>query len=116
MSVANASTGNVCGTTMEGWQICVNITGSGLHINSMKGWVHNKTGMRWAGLHIELKGPKGLIKNCPQFALANNLNSPNCIWSPNANEPAGSYCTILWFRLQDGTFVSEGSKCAGVHR
>jgi hypothetical protein len=115
VSTAYASTGNVCGTTSVGWQVCINITGSGLHVDSIKGWVHNGTGIRWSGLHIELTGPHGHIKNCAVFALSNNQNSPNCTWSPNANEASGSYCTTLWWEFQPGYYDNEGTKCAGVH-
>jgi hypothetical protein len=114
-SAAYASTGNVCTTTGVGWEICVKVTGSGLHVDTVSGWVHNSTGLRWTGLHLQERRGSTSLKSCPEFALDNGNNSPDCNWSPNSSEPAGSYCTTLWWQTQSG-YVNEGSSCASVHK
>lgn len=113
---AYASTGNAC-TTYSWGLVCVNITGTSLHVDSMKGWMRNNTSDSLPGLHIEMTGPHGLIKNCPSsgsWYIYPNSNSPNCIWSPNANETGGTYCVILW-QYQSGSYVAVGRECVKVH-
>jgi hypothetical protein len=112
MTAANASTGNVCVTGSNGWKVCLNISGSGSHIDSFKGWAENQTTIRWNNLHIELTGPNGKVKNCAAFSLDNGKIGPACTWSPNATETFGSYCTILWWHFGGTTYNEEGEKCA----
>jgi hypothetical protein len=114
---AYASTGNACNTYSWGL-VCVNITGTGLDVDSMKGWIRNDTSDYLPYLHIELwSSPHGLIKNCPtsgSWDISPDSNSPNCIWSPNAPETGGSYCVILW-QLQGSSQVQLGRECVDVH-
>jgi hypothetical protein len=113
---ARASTGYDC-QTREYYLVCLDITGTGLHINSMGGWMRNNLPDTMYRLHIELLGPHGLIKNCAQFNVRAKSNSPDCVWSPNRNEPSGNYCSILWYHSLTGNGYSNiGEQCAGVHR
>jgi hypothetical protein len=112
--LAYASTGNACTTYPAYGLTCVNITGTGLHIDSMKGWMRNNTGTSIPRLHIELSGPNGLIRNCSTFTAAAHSNSPNCIWSPNKPETGGHYCVTLW-QYEGGTLYNKfGQDCVDV--
>lgn len=115
---AYASTGNAC-NKYDSYLVCVNITGAGLHVDSMKGWMRNTTsGDYFPYLHLELwSSPHGSIKNCPtsgSWDIAPDSNSPNCIWSPNHSETGGTYCTILW-QYQSPNYVQLGRECVSVH-
>ena len=92
---------------------CVYISGSGNHINYMKGWARNQTIFELT-LHVELIGPHGKIKDCSAFTIKTDQNSPNCVWSPNANETPGSYCSETWHWNSFGWQV-YGEACITVN-
>ena len=92
---------------------CVAVSGSGLHVNSVTGSYSNLTASLKSNVHIQLTGPQGVIKNCGQTNVAGNTTT-NCTWSPNANEPAGNYCTTTW-QYGGGTYTDIGHACVGVH-
>jgi len=96
-------------------QACISTTGTGLYIGTLSGWVNNTTGTSWANLHIELYGPNGLIKNCPEFTLQILGRSPVCSWSPNHNEPAGTYGQITWIRTGTNSYRNLTGITVGVH-
>jgi hypothetical protein len=96
-------------------QPCASVTGSGLHIGTLSGWDNNTTGTSWSNLHIELTGPNGLIKNCPEFNLPVGYSTPVCSWSPNSNEPAGSYGQTTWQRTGTNSYRNLTGITVGVH-
>jgi hypothetical protein len=113
-----ANTGNACWLNSgpsEPGITCVNITGTGLHIKTMKGWWRNESGVTLSGIHIELEGPNGRIKNGPTVTVRNDSNSPNVVWSPNRNEKAGRYCSVAWY-YEDHHFVDLGGDCVSVRK
>ena len=91
---------------------CDAINGSGLHINSQTGTVINESGSAANGIHIELSGPHGLIKNCAQVNIGGG-GTTSCTWSPNANETAGNYCSDTWQDVS-GKFTDRGHACVDV--
>jgi hypothetical protein len=117
---AYASTGNSCETYSWGLN-CINITGSGLHIDSMKGWIRNNSNLPINAVHLEytyttsgFSGKTVFIRNCPGWNVAPHSNSPNCVWAPNANEPNAYYCSTLW-QLQAGGYADLSQRCAEVY-
>jgi hypothetical protein len=71
-------------------------------------------------MHVEIYGPNGLIKNCATFTLGSGLGThgPTCTWtnpSPNANEPAGDYCSVAWQYLGGNNYAEGAPECIGVH-
>lgn len=83
-------TGSGCNiATLAPWYNCTTVNGSGLKINFVSGYVHN---------------------------LA--ANGPICKWtnpSPNANEPAGDYCSVTWQYEGGNSYEEGGPECVGVH-
>jgi len=108
------SQSNCNNNPLEFVEECTSVNGSGLHINSLSGVAHNLT-IPIPNVHIELYGPRGLIKNCPAQLLF--LTSPTCTWSPNANEPAGDYCSAAWEAPTSpgSTYKELNVECVGVH-
>jgi hypothetical protein len=98
---------------MEG-NTCAAVTGSGLHIDSLKGSFENLLGGTQDAIHIELSGPNGLIKNCAQTNVA-ALQTITCTWSPNKPETQGNYCSTTWHYDGDGDYTSYGKACVDVH-
>jgi len=92
---------------------CVDVTGSGLHVDSVEGSFVNLLSGSQDDIHIELSGPKGLIKNCAQTNVSSE-ETITCTWSPNATETAGDYCSTTW-HYADGTYNSLGKACLDVH-
>jgi hypothetical protein len=96
---------------------CTNVTGTGLHITSMWGQL-NLTNQCCDGpylIHIELTGPQGFIKNCPQYTGYDQSGvGPKCTWAPNKNEPAGNYYSIAWQKSGAQYFVFDEA-FVGVH-
>jgi len=90
---------------------CNDVTGSGLHITSMVATVYNE-GDTADGIHIELSGPNGLIKNCAQVNIGGG-GTTSCSWDPNANETAGNYCSDTWQDVS-GTYTDRGHACVDV--
>jgi hypothetical protein len=94
---------------------CVTVNGSGLHITSMVGSFQNNTHNGFLNIHIELTGPKGLIKNCPQVSDVYVGQTITCTWSPNDNRAAGNYCSTTWQNNGGGNFTNLGEACVDVH-
>jgi hypothetical protein len=109
------ASGQSCIDRNPGTEICVYVGGSGLHINYVKGWARNNYSYTITGLHIELEGPPGLIKNCASFSLRSGTNSANCEWSPNKNVTSGRYCATLWQSNGNGGYLDLGTPCVDVH-
>jgi hypothetical protein len=96
-------------------QPCISTTGTGLYIGTLSGWGNNATLISYQGVHIELYGPNGLIKNCPDFNLSPGYSTPVCSWSPNHNEPAGTYGQTIWLRTGTNSYRSLSGITVGVH-
>ena len=107
------ASGSSCGGISRPFQVCVNVNGGGLHVNYVQGSVHNAGTGTQPHVHIEISGPRGLIKNCADTSI-NPLQTIYCTWSPNANEPAGNYCATGW-QFASGGYVDIGEGCVGVH-
>jgi hypothetical protein len=96
-----------CNTTYA-LRPCVQVFGSGLHIDKMNGWTHNESGVEisgsfWNELYYDRDnvrpgggtGYRGIL-NCSFLSISAGGNTANCDWAPNANEAAGYYCDALW--------------------
>jgi hypothetical protein len=95
---------------------CTSVVGSGLKITSISGYF-DAADLPYNGLHIEIFGPKGLIKNCPQYNQTTEIG-PTCSWtnpSPNTNEPAGNYCTEAWQNQGSNGYSGISTLCIDVH-
>lgn len=114
-------TGSGCNTlTIQAFYNCTTVNGGGLKISSISGYTVNANGAKFANMHVEIYGPRGLIKNCGNFTLPSGIGSrgPTCTWtnpSPNANEPAGDYCSVGWQYIGNGGYAEGGPECVGVH-
>lgn len=79
---------------------CTSLTSSGKHIDSLSGWAENLPEdfpLSYPDVHIELYGPKGLIKNCPSISnWSPGQTTLTCTWSPNDTRAAGNYCSRVW--------------------
>jgi hypothetical protein len=113
MSAAMAS-GRSCQQEANGpLDTCADLNGSGLHINYLQGSVYNERIGNQPNVHIELTGPRGLIKNCASTTVPSG-GTIYCTWSPNANEPAGNYCVTSW-QYESGSYIERGHACVDVH-
>ena len=93
---------------------CDYVNGSGLHINYMQGSVYNSGSRSQYNVHIQLTWPSGAtIKNCASTTVAPG-STIYCTWSPNANEPAGTYCANSW-QYVSGSYIKRGHACVYVH-
>lgn len=112
-------TGSGCNfATLAPWYNCTTVNGSGLKINYISGYVHNPADGPLSNLHVEIYGPKGLIKNCGTFSVGASDDGPICKWtnpSPGTNEPAGDYCTVTWQYEGGNSYEEGGPECIGVH-
>lgn len=116
-AMASASACGGGGFNNPYYAVCTDVNGAGLHINSLSGQFFNHyvdTGVK--GVHIQLYGPMGTIKNCPEVNVGRQSHGPKCIWSPNRNEPAGNYCSRAWERLSATNFRQLALVCITVHR
>jgi hypothetical protein len=113
-SSCNKSTVNVIMIPVETTQ-CIFITGSGLHVTSIRGTLADDGMIRLGAAHIEIKFPSGqAAHNCSAVSLGGGATT-SCTWSPNAHEPAGNYCVVGWTQTGLGNFVNLGESCAPVH-
>lgn len=112
-------TGSGCNfLTLARWYNCTTVTGSGLKITSISGYVHNPADGGLSNLHVEIYGPNGLIKNCGTFSVGATDNGPICTWtnpSPNTNQRAGDYCSVTWQYEGGNSYAEGGAECVGVH-
>jgi hypothetical protein len=93
---------------------CVYVNGSGLHINYMQGSVFNTGSRNQSNVHIQLTWPSGAtIKNCASTTISPGATI-YCTWSPNKNEPAGTYCANSW-QYVSGSYIRRGHACVNVH-
>jgi hypothetical protein len=102
-----------CTSGINSDEVCVFISGSGLHVNSVEGTFMNGADEGSISVHIEISGPSGLIQNCSEVSLPAQ-DSVACTWNPNANEPAGSYCATGWEEVSGGKFEDIAESCAPV--
>jgi hypothetical protein len=113
------ATGSGCNEfTLAPWYNCTTVTGSGLKIQSVSGYVHNPDDGTLSNMHVELYGPDGLIQNCGTFSVGADDNGPICKWtnpSPNTNEPAGDYCSVTWQYEGGNSYEEGGPECVDVH-
>lgn len=93
---------------------CAAVIGAGLHIDTLRGWAISNVDVTIKDIHIELYGPKGHIKNCPEANLPGFGTTATCAWDPNDTRAAGDYCSRLW-QLQSSGFVALSTECIGVH-
>jgi len=94
---------------------CESISGSGLTINSDTGTFELlEDGGEVTDMHIELSGPDGLIKNCPQVANVVDGQIISCTWSPKHTEPAGDYYATSWHYNGHG-YTDESQALVDVH-
>lgn len=109
------ATGQGCAISVN-LQTCSYVNGTGLHINYQRGTATNLAGGAQRYIHIQLSGPRGTIKNCPEVGSLGTGQSATCTWSPNANEPAGNYCADTWQRNPStGKYTNRGHACINVH-
>ena len=112
-------TGSGCNEfTLAPWYNCTTVTGSGLKIQSVSGYVVNPDDGTLSNMHVEIYGPKGLIQNCGTFSVGADENGPICKWtnpSPNTSEPAGDYCSVTWQYEGGNSYEEGGPECVDVH-
>lgn len=94
---------------------CDEVNGSGLLIEYMLGSFGNGAQPTVTGIHIELSGPQGLIKNCPQTNVL-GFTTIYCRWDAAGDVPGGYYCTTAWQQYVPGKYVELGRACVDVHR
>jgi len=94
---------------------CTSVTGSGLHIDTLAGYADNNQTVTIPRVHIELYGPKGLIKNCADANLGPLDTTATCKWSPNDDRAAGDYCSEAWEEVSSGNYSKLGVDCIDVH-
>ncbi len=94
---------------------CIHVQGSGLYVDYIGVSTANQTNGAVSGLHFELHGPNGLIKNFPTFTAPYLGGSGYYKWTRNGNVRGGNYCATLW---QDvgGTYYNDGTACLNVHK
>jgi hypothetical protein len=63
---------------------------------------------------IELSGPNGVIKNCPQLANVVDGQTISCTWSPNHTETGGDYYATSWHYNGSG-YTEESRALVDVH-
>jgi hypothetical protein len=100
------------------YYVCISITGSGEHVDSIDASFEP---IQYTGLvHMEITGPSvkngsadKLIKNCAQVDVTNDA-IVNCYWSPNANETPGQYCSTAWQNNGGGNYTNLQTACDNV--
>jgi hypothetical protein len=94
---------------------CTDVSGSGLHINYLRGYFVNQYPSPTDNVHIELYGPNGVIKNCGSYTATTDNTSHPCRWSPNAKEKGGNYCSRAWQYNGGGNYEEIAEECVDVH-
>lgn len=107
-------TGSSCGTGSSGGNVetCMNVVGSGLHIDSATASAHVINSGRT--LQECIRGPQGTI-GCTVFVFVPAGGTLSITWSPNSNEPSGDYCANTYRLNNDGTDTRIGHQCVNVH-
>ncbi|HZR54320.1 MAG TPA: hypothetical protein VFB06_33075 [Streptosporangiaceae bacterium] len=98
-------------------QQCTQVIGGGLKVDAISGKSINSSDAALNNLHVEIYGPDGTIKNCPQFNLPAYKTGPQCNWNnpvPQYDVTPGNYCSRTW--LYNGRdYVIMGIFCIDVH-
>jgi hypothetical protein len=112
-----ATTAWASGSSCDGNSLytCVHVQGTGLYVDEVDGGTVNTTAGTVTGLHIELHGPNGLLKNSPTFSLASLQGSADYTWNHHGNVTGGNYCATLW-QLIGSTYYNDGTACLDVHK
>jgi hypothetical protein len=93
-------------------EVCIDVTGSDLHIDSIVGSVTNQTPGPALPFHLEISGPNGhLRKNCSIVNIGFD-QSTRCKWAPNKKESAGQYCVTAWWGRSG--YQDVGKPCEDV--
>jgi hypothetical protein len=119
--IVPASPAMASGKSCEGGELseyttCESIHGVGLTINSDTGTFElvGDEGGDVTNMHIELSGPHGLIKNCPQVSDVVDGQTISCTWSPNHTETGGDYYATAWHYNGHG-YTDESQALVDVH-
>ncbi|WP_412538431.1 hypothetical protein R8Z50_21565 [Longispora sp. K20-0274] len=87
------------------FHVCLDISGSGLHVNYMA----NRTHFPTAGtVNMQINGPSGVITESGNFYTPADSDQI-WTWRPNANVAAGYYCATSF------TYTSRQGACNTVH-
>jgi hypothetical protein len=108
------STAALAGESCSGGSLsaCVQTFNQNLYITSVQGWAYEPgDNGQYKNVHIELTGPKGLIKNCAAVTVASGGSTPRCEWTPKADEAEGSYCATAWWEKSAGDYQDMGEAC-----
>ena len=92
---------------------CTKVVGTGLKVTSIAGQYNNGTNSAQT-IYIDFYGPKGYITKTANLKVAGQGSTSYYTWhnpNPNANMPAGYYCTEAFF--SNGTAII--SDCIEVH-
>lgn len=98
-------------------QQCTQVIGGGLKVDAISGKSINSTDVALNELHVEIYGPDGTIKNCPQFNLPAYRTGPQCNWNnpvPQYDMTPGNYCSRTW-QYNGRDYVVLGIFCIDVH-
>jgi hypothetical protein len=109
--VPNSDGGCVGNLDWDNIQTCVFITGSGLHVDTMKGisYVYNYPVLE----HVALKGPS--VNYATLDFWIEEGQYLEVLWSPNSNVTAGDYCATSWEANGSGGYTNRGTECQPVH-
>jgi hypothetical protein len=115
-SPAMASAKSCEGGEVSEYTTCESISGGGLTIVSDTGTFElvGDEGGEVTNMHIELSGPNGVIKNCPQVANVVDGQTISCTWSPNHTETGGDYYATSWHYNGSG-YTEESRALVDVH-
>jgi hypothetical protein len=96
---------------------CTSVTFSGKHIVSLSGWSTHlpEDLLSYPSVHIELYGPRGLLKNCGTISSwSSGDTTPTCTWKgPKGSAWKGNYCSRTWTHTGT-TFKDLANKCEAV--
>lgn len=101
------------GSSSGNIKTCFSITGGGLHVTSMKASATIENSART--LDVCITGPAAVLPLCTGFFDVPVGGTLSITWSPNANEPAGTYCGETFRLNNDGSATEIGSVCFNVH-
>jgi hypothetical protein len=111
----SAMASSACASPTDSLSTCVQVFNQNLYITSVQGWAYETASAgAYGNVHIELSGPKGLIKNCAAVTVPNGGATPRCEWSPHADEKEGSYCATAWRETSPGYYQNMGEACRSV--
>lgn len=111
VSPASAS-GCTFGSSSGNTHTCFSISGKGLHVNSMTSTATIENAGRT--LSECITGPASVLPLCSSFVFVPIGEALRLTWSPDANEPAGTYCGETFRRNSDLSSTKIGSVCLRV--